>query len=87
MTRIIFGILLLISIIYGYWWLTWCFALLLLFYYPVYYEIIALGIIYDSLYSVPLPQFFNVEYVFTIFSLLIFAVSLFIKKRLIVYEF
>ncbi len=86
MIRSIFGLIILISILFGPWWLTWVLAILLLFYYPVYYEIIAWGIIYDSLYGVSLPEFWNIKYIFTIFSIVIFIISLFIKKRLIVYE-
>jgi hypothetical protein len=58
-----------------------------LFYFREYYEIIAWGIIYDSLYGVGIPEFGNIKYVFTIFSILIFIFSIFIKKRLIAYEF
>ncbi len=86
MIRIILGLLIFISILFGYWWLTWIMAILFLFYFPVYYEIIVWGIIYDSLYGLQIPEFWNIKYIFTIFSILIFIFSLFIKRLLIVYE-
>lgn len=84
--RIIAGILMFLCIIWGYWWLTWSLAIVLLFYFPFYYEIMAWGIIYDSLYGASLPEFWNIRYVFSIMSILLFIISLVIKKRLIAYE-
>ena len=73
-------------IMWGYWWLTWCLAILLLFYFPVYLEIILWGVMYDALYGVALPEFWNIHYVFTIGSVALFAVSFIIKRLLIAYE-
>ena len=87
MIRIIAGILLLLSIIFAYWWITWLLAIILLFYFPIYYEIIICGIIYDALYGISLPQFWNIDYVFTFFSIVLFVLSIIIKKYLIIYEF
>ncbi len=87
MIRVILGIIMFCTIIFGYWWMTWCLAILLLFYFPVYYEVIAWGVIYDSLYGIELPEFWNFKYIFTLFSILIFTLVLFIKKRLIIHEF
>ena len=74
--RIIAGILMFSSIMWGFWWLTWCLAIALLFYFPFYYEIIAWGIVYDSLYGAPLPEFWNIRYIFTIMSIALFIISL-----------
>ncbi len=84
--RIIFGILVLCSILWGYWWLTWSLSIIFLFYFPIYFEIIAWGILYDALYAIPLPSFWNINYIFTLVSIVLFLISLILKKRLIIYE-
>ena len=73
-------------IMWGYWWLTWCAAIVLLFYFPIYYEIILWGVMYDALYGMALPEFWNVRYIFTIASIALFLISFFLRKRLTVYD-
>lgn len=77
----------LISILFGYWQITWILAIILLFLIQSYYEIILWGIIYDALYGMALPGFWNIKYIFTISSIVLFVVSVLIKKRLIAYRF
>lgn len=84
--RILAGVLMFCSIMWGYWWLTWCLAIALLFYFPFYYEIIIWGIIYDALYGIALPEFWNIRYIFTMAGIVLFLLSLVLKKRLIAYE-
>ncbi len=84
--RTISGIIVFLSIVYGYWWITWLLAIILLFYIPNYYEIIAWGIVYDALYGAKLPMFYNIKYIFTIFSITIFLISFYLRKRLIIYD-
>ena len=73
-------------IMWGYWWLTWCAAIILLFYFPIYYEIILWGVMYDALYGTALPEFWNIRYIFTIAGITLFLISFFLRKRLIVYD-
>ncbi len=73
-------------IVYGYWWLTWIVAIALLFYFPIYYEIILWGVIYDALYGIALPEFWNIRFIFTIFSIILFILSIVLRKRLIIYD-
>ncbi len=80
------GILMFCCIMWGYWWLTWCAAIALLFYFPVYYEIILWGVMYDALYGMALPEFWNVRYIFSIASIALFLLSFFLRKRLTVYD-
>ena len=80
------AILMFCFIMWGYWWLTWCIAIALLFYFPVYYEIILWGIIYDAMYGTALPEFWNIRYIFTIASIVLFLIALFLRKRLVIYE-
>ncbi len=84
--RIVVGIIMFCCVMWGYWWLTWCLAIGLLFYYPNYFEIIFLGIFYDALYGVAIPEFWNIEYIFTISSIILFILAFFLKKRLIIYD-
>lgn len=72
--------------IWGHWWLTWILVIALLFYFPFYFEIIAWGVIYDSLYGIALPEFWNINYIFSISSIILFMISLLLKKRLTIYE-
>ncbi|MDO8430647.1 MAG: hypothetical protein Q7S72_01485 [Candidatus Taylorbacteria bacterium] len=84
--RIATAILMFCFIMWGYWWMTWCLAIALLFYFPVYYEIILWGIIYDALYGTSLPEFWNIRYIFTILSIAFFILAFTLRKRLIVYD-
>ena len=84
--RILAGVLMVASIIWGYWWLTWALAIVFLFLFPMYYEIIAWGIIYDAIYGVPLPEFYGIPYVFTISSIVLFLIAFYMRKYLTVYE-
>src|SRR3989344_977938 len=84
--RISTAIIMLISIIWGYWWISVILALIFLFLFPLYYEIIFWGVLYDALYGVPLELFYNIPYTFSILAIFIFTITFFIKKKLIVYE-
>lgn len=86
MIRILLGLLLIIFLLFGYWWLPWLLAIVLLFYFPIYYEIIALGIIYDSIFGFVSPEMYNIKYISTIVSVVLLFISILIKKVLIVYE-
>ena len=84
--RVIAGLTMIASIIWGYWWVTWALAIAFLFAFPMYYEIIIWGVIYDALYGLPLPQFQNFRYVFTLASIILFTIAVFLRKSLIAYE-
>lgn len=84
--RILMAIVMLASITFGYWWLTWVIAIVLLFYFPIYYEIIIFGIIYDALYGLPISEFWNIRYIFTFSSIILFAISFYLRKILIIYN-
>ena len=84
--RIIAALILFACIVWGYWWLAWIIAIILLFIFPVYFEILVAGILYDALYGVALPEIFHMRCMFTIISFILFFTSLFLKKRLIAYD-
>jgi hypothetical protein len=84
--RIFSAILMIVSIVYGYWWLTWILAMAFLFYYPLYYEILAWGVIYDALYGLSIPEFNNIRYIFSISSIILFVLAYLLRKYLIAYD-
>lgn len=84
--RIFSDIFILIFIIWMYWWITWPIIIISLFIFPKYFEMLAWGIIYDALYGIHLPAFFNIDYIFTIVSIVLLLLSLIIRRRLIIYE-
>lgn len=84
--RILAGLTIIASIMWGYWWLTWTLAIVFLFFFPSYYELILWGVMYDALYGLPISQFYNFRYIFTIVTLILFVTSLFLRKSLIAYE-
>ncbi|NDB58580.1 hypothetical protein EB001_09055 [bacterium] len=84
--RFISGLIIFFSIIYGYWWLTWSLLILFLFYFPNYLEIIFFGIMYDQLYGLPIQEFWNIKFIFTISSIILFTISTSLRKILIVYD-
>ena len=84
--RIFAAIALFAFIIYGPWWLIWCCAIALLFYFKSYYEIILWGVIYDALYGITSIDMWYSRYTFTIFSIILFVIVFFLKKHLIIYD-
>lgn len=84
--RILGAIVVLASIIWGYWWLTWALAILFLFIFTTYYEIIVWGVMYDALYGLAIPQFNEYRYVFTAASIILFLSAFFLRKYLVAYE-
>ncbi len=84
--RVLSAIIMFLCIIYGYWWVTWSIAIIFLFYFSIYYEIILWGIMYDSLYGISLSQFYNIKLPFTIACFFLFIIAYFLRKRLIIYN-
>jgi len=84
--RIIAGVAMSGCIVWGYWWLTWVLAISLLFIFYDYYEIILWGIIYDAIYGLPLSQFYNMPYIFSISSIVLFTLAFFLRRNLIAYK-
>ena len=76
--RILAGLIMLGCVIWGYWWLVWSLAIIFLFIFPSYYEMIIWGVMYDALYGVSL--------MFSLASIGLFIISLYLKKRLFAYE-
>lgn len=84
--RIISACIILASVVWGYWWFTWALIIIALFIFPLYYEIILWGVMYDALYGLPISQFYHFRYIFTVASFLFFLIALYLKKYLLAYE-
>ena len=80
--RIILDILLLLSAILMPFWFTVIFALILLFYFERFYEIIPLFFLMDLLYGVPEQRFLGVVIVLTIISIVVYFLSGILKSKL-----
>jgi hypothetical protein len=80
------GFALVVALLWGYWWVVAVLSIVFLFLFPSYYEIIAVGVAYDALYGVALPQFYNFPYVFTAASIVLFIIAYALRKKLIAYE-
>lgn len=86
LARFICFCVVLISIIWAYWWIVLILAIVFLFIFPSYYELLFWGVLYDSLYGAPLASFFNFPYVVTLAAMVLFMISYFLRKRLLAYE-
>ncbi len=79
--RIGSGILMILLIAWGYWWLILIAACAFLFIYPSYYEILLWGVIVDALYASPYQA-----HIAFIFAAILLFISIFFKKRLAFYS-
>ncbi len=75
--RTIAGLMMIACIIWGYWWLMLSVAIIFLFIFDSYYEIIGWGIIYDSLYGL--------SFTFSLVFILLFIIAFYLKKYLYAY--
>lgn len=83
--RIFLNIFILTSILFFPWWITLGIVLILLAIYNA-YEVIVWGVFADALYSIPLVEFFNIQFIFTITFVLLLVISSFLKKKVIFYN-
>jgi hypothetical protein len=81
--RIIFSIVLIILAFVAPWWIGFILALAGLFYFKGLYEVIAVGIILDSLYGASF-SIFGFNFVFTAFFLIAFYIISTFKKNLLI---
>jgi hypothetical protein len=90
--RILAGILMIALIVWGSWWIVVIAAVIFIFVYDAYYEIIIWGICYDALYGLPhdlslkLFHLFNMSYFATLIAIVLFFLGIFFKKRLTFYS-
>ena len=85
-TRIILDILLLLSAIIMPFWFTVIFALILLFYFERFYEIIPIFFLIDLLYGVPEQRFLTVVIVSLLIAIVVYFLSDILKNKLRFYK-
>jgi hypothetical protein len=86
LNRIIFGIILILSAFVLQWWISFILSLIGLFYFDKLYEVIAVGVIIDSLYGpgINIPFFESFNFFFTIILIIaLILISKFKTKLLI----
>jgi len=86
LNRILFGIILIISAFIFQWWISFVLSIIGLFYFKHLYEVLAVGIIIDSLYGqgIQLPIFESFNFIFTLILLIaLLLISKFKTKILI----
>jgi|GEM_PF-444709 hypothetical protein len=90
--RILAAVFMIALIAWGNWWLILIAAIVFLFLYETYYEIILWGICCDALYGLPpslsprLFNLFNMSYLATLISIALLFLGIFLKKRLTFYS-
>lgn len=83
--RIVFNILMFLSVLFLPWWVTVIVAMVFLSKFKA-YEIIFWGVFVDILYSASVPSFLNIEYLFTITFIVLLIISHYLKRRLMFYD-
>jgi hypothetical protein len=76
--RIFAAVIMITSIVWGYWWMVLALAIIFLFIFPSYYEIIFWGVTYDSLYGISMT--------YTLGSLILFIIAYYLKQYLFAYN-
>jgi len=83
--RIIFDIVFLVVMFVLPWWISVGIALILLFVFESFWEIVAFAVFFDILYSSS-GYFFASQFIFTIGALVSFVVVSRLKKSIIIYR-
>lgn len=73
------------SILFLPWWSTVLFAVATLLVFQA-YEIIVWGFVADTLYGAPVALYYNIEFLFTLFFVVLVIIAVPLKHRLIFYR-
>ena len=84
--RITIDIILFLSLFIMPWWVSYAIAIVGIFFFADFYEIIALGFIIDIVYGTPNTLFFGIQFANTLSAVLLFAAVTFIKNRMRFYQ-
>ena len=79
--RIIFSLILLLSILFLPFWVSVLLAIVGMVFFPYYFEAILILFISDLLYGVPEARYFDLTFVSLILSVILFLAIQFLKKR------
>lgn len=83
--RITLNILLFLSILFFPWWVSLAIGLILLIRYTA-YELLAYGFFADTVYGIPLPGLYNIQFLFTLVFFIALVASFYIKRKIIFYR-
>ena len=83
--RIVMNIALAGSILFLPWWFTVLLATVHIFMFQA-YEIIVWGFVADTLYGAPVALYYNIEFLFTLFFVVLVIIAVPLKRRLIFYR-
>jgi len=83
--RVIFDLVFLVGVFVLPWWVTALFLCVLLFVFETYVEIIMFALIFDIVYGVSGIFPFS-KYIFTISSVGLYLLVIFLKDRIIIYR-
>lgn len=68
------------------WWIVMSVAVLFLFYFKNYFEILIFGFLLDLLYGAPVSAYYGMGYVISVIAALAFALVAVVKNRLVFYD-
>jgi hypothetical protein len=84
--RIIIDIIIFIAALTLPWWTSILLALFFLFYFSSFYEILAVGFILDCLYAQPQSWLFHFNFALTLLCIIVFLISIPLKRSLSFYK-
>jgi hypothetical protein len=84
--RITIDALLIIAAFIMPWWLVVIASVYFLFKFERFYEIILMGLVLDSLYSVPVKTYGDFELIFTVSAFSLYIVAIFARNKLKFYS-
>jgi hypothetical protein len=84
--RVIFDVILFISIFVFPWWVNVFFMLIGVFYFRNFYEFILVGVIIYSLYSIPGDKLISSPVVFSFAVVILYSIIQYIQSNIILYK-
>jgi len=84
--RVIFDMVLFISIFVFPWWVNAFFMLIGVFYFRNFYEFILVGVIIYSLYSIPGDKLISSPVVFSFAVVILYSIIQYIQSNIILYK-
>src|SRR3989344_4581768 len=85
--RVAANLILLALLFIAPWWIVMSVAVLFLFYFKNYFEILIFGFLLDLLYGAPVSAYYGMGYVISVIAALAFALVAVVKNRLVFFEF
>lgn len=84
--RLVADLIVFFSLLYMPWWATLILAILCLFMFEHYFEILIVGVALDSLYNTAWHGYTNVQFILSAICLIVYVISFPLKRRLTLYR-